>query len=152
MRGLAVLGLPLLVIGLLNQPKAEARLCRSAWRPRSRRFGTGIQRRAERPFIAAAIAGSLTGLAGAALAAGERRSRRWLSAMALLRDASAVLNLEYRAKEVPEGNPTWELAQRPTGDTKQARIISVSGGDPRCCIWRTAKAGSKAQALSLKAG
>ncbi|MGB0278819.1 MAG: hypothetical protein ACPF98_08595, partial [Prochlorococcaceae cyanobacterium] len=62
-----------------------------------------------------------------------RRSRRWLTgAMALLLGCSlVVLNLEYWAKEVPEGNPTWELAQRIRNETpQQARIISVSGGDP----------------------
>ena len=52
--------------------------------------------------------------------------------MALLLGCSlVVLNLEYWAKEVPEGNPTWELAQRIRTETpQQARIISVSGGDP----------------------
>ena len=42
-----------------------------------------------------------------------------------------VLQVEYWAKEVPEGNPTWELAQRIQRNTpKGARIISVTGGDP----------------------
>ena len=62
-----------------------------------------------------------------------RRSRHWLTvAMTLLLSCSlVVLNLEYWAKEVPEGNPTWELAQRIQKETpKNARIISVTGGDP----------------------
>ena len=61
------------------------------------------------------------------------RGRRWLAAaMVLLVSCSlVVLQVEYWAKEVPEGNPTWELAQRIQRNTpKGARIISVTGGDP----------------------
>ena len=49
----------------------------------------------------------------------------------LLSCSVAVLRVEYWAQEQPNGNPTWELAQRLQRDTpQQARIISVTGGDP----------------------
>ena len=52
--------------------------------------------------------------------------------MALLMACSiTVLGIEYWAKEQPSGNPTWELAQRIQQETPaEARIISVTGGDP----------------------
>ena len=137
-RGLAVLGLPLLVIGLLNkQLKAEARmlpiglvsvLVAGALAPES----SGVHEYYQLPLLLFAC--PLMGLGWVQLwQQAGRRSRRWLtSAMALLLGCSlVVLNLEYWAKEVPEGNPTWELAQRIRNETpQQARIISVSGGDP----------------------
>ncbi len=116
-RGLAVLGLPLLVIGLLNkQLKAEARLLpiglvsvlvAGALAPES----SGVHEYYQLPLLL--FARPLMGLGWVQLwQQAGRRSRRWLTgAMALLLGCSlVVLNLEYWAKEVPEGNPTWGIS------------------------------------------
>ena len=49
----------------------------------------------------------------------------------MLLTSVTVLSLDYWAKEQPAGNATWALAQRIQRETpKQARIISITGGDP----------------------
>ena len=137
-RGLAVLGLPLLVIGLLKRNgQKEARLlpigltavlAAGALAPES----SGVHEYYQLPLLLFAC--PLMGLGWVQLwGQANRPAKRWLAAaMALLMLGSlAVLSIDYWAKEQPSGNPTWELAQRIQQDTPpEARIISVTGGDP----------------------
>jgi 4-amino-4-deoxy-L-arabinose transferase-like glycosyltransferase len=137
-RGLAVLGLPLLVMGLLKRNgQAEARLLpiglaavlvAGALAPES----SSVHEYYQLPLLLFAC--PLMGLGWVQLwEQASRRARRVMACgMALLMACSiTVLSLDYWAKEQPSGNPTWELAQRIKQDTPPgARIISVTGGDP----------------------
>ena len=138
MRGLAVLGLPLLVMGLLKRnhhPDARilpiglaAVLAAGALAPES----SSVHEYYQLPLLLFAC--PLMGLGWVELwQRSKRRIKPWLaSGMALLMACSiTVLGIEYWAKEQPSGNPTWELAQRIQQETPaEARIISVTGGDP----------------------
>ena len=137
-RGLAVLGLPLLVMGLLKRnhhPDARilpiglaAVLAAGALAPES----SSVHEYYQLPLLLFAC--PLMGLGWVELwQRSKRRIKPWLaSGMALLMACSiTVLGIEYWAKEQPSGNPTWELAQRIQQETPaEARIISVTGGDP----------------------
>jgi hypothetical protein len=137
-RGLAVLGLPLLVMGLLKRNhQADARilpmglaavLAAGALAPES----SSVHEYYQLPLLLFAC--PLMGLGWVQLwQRSKRRAKPWLTGgMALLIACSiSVLGIDYWAKEQPEGNPTWQLAQRIQQQTPaEARIISVTGGDP----------------------
>ena len=134
-RGLAVLGLPLLLLGLWPpQPKPEAALlpigllgvlAAGALAPES----SAIHEYYQLPLLLFAC--PLLGQGWVRLR--RRGAKRWLQLglSLMLLTSVTVLSLDYWAKEQPAGNATWALAQRIQRETpKQARIISITGGDP----------------------
>jgi hypothetical protein len=137
-RGLAVLGLPLLLLGLaLPRRRPEewllplglgAVLLAGAVAPSS----SHIHEYYQLPLLlfACPLMGKGWGqLWGAAKSRGKLLLRLGLGL--LLLTSLTVLSLDYWAKENPVGNPTWALAQRVRRETPAGRpVLSVSGGDP----------------------
>ena len=134
-RGLAVLGLPLLLVGLWPpQPRLEARLlpiglvgvlAAGALAPQS----SAVHEYYQLPLLLFAC--PLMGQGWVRLwQRGHRRSLQ-LGLTLLLLTSLTVLSLDYWSKEHAQGNPTWLLAQRIQRETPaDARIISITGGDP----------------------
>ena len=134
-RGLAVLGLPLMLVGLwLPRPRAEAALlpiglvsvlAAGALAPES----SAVHEYYQLPLLLFAC--PLMGLGWVRLWQKGQKHLLQLGLTLLLVTSLMVLSLDYWAKEHPNGNPTWELALRIQRETPAgARIISITGGDP----------------------
>ncbi len=137
-RGLAVLGLPLLLLGLaLPRRKPEewllplglgAVLLAGAVAPSS----SHIHEYYQLPLLLFAcplLGKGWVQLWRAAKPRGQLLLRLGLGL--LLLTSLTVLSLDYWAKENPLGNPTWALAQRVQRETPAGKpVLSVTGGDP----------------------
>lgn len=137
-RGLAVLGLVPLVLGLRKLPAAAevrilplglgAVLLAGALAPASSRIHEYYQL----PLLLFAC--PLVGLGCTRLARAAEGSLRWLLPLGLglvLSASLVILSLDYWGRERPAGDPTWALAQRIRQETPQgALLVSVTGGDP----------------------